>query len=220
MGSIELVNLEEKAEQEMAPIMQKAREFAVTDEPSYLAADEIATEIKRRVKVTEQEIGPTKEAATKTWKAAVALWKKYVDDPLEAVKMLDRKRYAWKKAEDKRRQDEADALRKAEEKKAADERLKLAERMEAAGMADQADQVLDAPIASVDVPVPVAVEKPKDQSIMENWTARIVDPEKVPRQFCVPSQAKLNEYARLMKGKAVCDGVVFEDTGKVSRRGL
>ena len=218
-NAIELVDMEKKAEEEMAPIMAKANAFVVTDEASYIAADEIAVEIKRIVKAREPEIAPMKESATKTWKAAVAFWKKYIDDPLEACKTLDRKRYAWKKQEEAKRQLEADRLRRVEEKKAAEEKLALATRLESAGMAEQAEKVLDAPIAPTTVAAPVAIEKPWGQFQIEHWTAVIVDPDLVPREYCVPSQAKLNEYARLAKGKALCAGVRFEDVGKTTRRG-
>jgi hypothetical protein len=218
--AVELVEVEKKAEQEMAPIMQKAQAFSVTDEASYLAADEIATEIKRRVKEREAELGPGKELATQTWKWHVGIWRKYVEGPLEAVKMLDRKRYSWKKEEERKRAEEAEKARREEQRKADEEKLKLATRLEDAGMKEQAAKVLDAPVAPTTVVAPAPIEKPKGQTQIENWTARIVDPNLVPREFCVPSQAKLNEYARIMKSRAVTPGVVYEDTGKTTRRGL
>jgi hypothetical protein len=216
--TIGVVDMETKAEQEMAPIMLKAQAFQVVDETTYLDADEIAKEIKRRVEDRKVELNPPKEAATKAWKAMCALVKKYIDDPLAAVQTLDRKRYAWKKAEEKKRADEAEVLRREEAKKQAEEKLALAARMEEVGMKEQAEKVLYAPIAPTTVTTPVAIEKPKGQTQIENWTARIVNPDLVPREFCVPSQVKLNELARLMKGKAVCAGVEFEDVGKTSRR--
>ena len=223
-NAIELVtrdgtNLEAKAEAEMAPILKRAAEYVVADEQTYLDADLVIKTIREKVKEREAELLPPKEAATKAWKAMCALVKKYIDDPLEACKTLDRKRYAWKKAEDKKREDKAEADRRAEQKRVDAEKLELAARLDTAGMKEQATQVLDAPSAPVSVPDPVKVETVQGQSQIEHWTATIVNPDLVPREFCIPSQAKLNEYARLMKGRAATPGVKYEDVGKTTRRG-
>ena len=258
-NAIELVttdgtNLEAKAEAEMAPIMQRAAAYVVQDEQSYLDADLVIKTIREKVKEREAELLPPKEAATKAWKAMCALVKKYIDDPLEACKTLDHKRYAWKKAEDAKRAAEAERLRaeaqrKQEEerraeaariateaKKKADEALELAERLKAADMSEQAENVLAtagvqeelevqqaadvlaAPMAPVEVEAPQKVETVQGQSQIEHWTATIVNPDLVPREFCIPSQAKLNEYARMMKGRAATPGVKYEDVGSTRRR--
>jgi hypothetical protein len=146
------------------------------------------------------------------------LWKKFVDEPLEACRTLDRKRYAYQQAENRKRQEAAEALRREEEKKQAEEKLKLAERMEAAGMKQQAEDVLDAPMAPVFVPEPVKVEKPEGQSYVEVWQARVVDANLVPREYCIPDLVALGKLARLMKGKASVPGVKFSDVGSVRRR--
>jgi hypothetical protein len=153
-------DMEKKAASEMAPIMAKAQTFMVNSEETYAAADTIIVEIKTKVKEREAELLPPKESATKTWKAMCALVKKYIDDPLEACKTLDRKRYGWKQAEDRRRAAEVEKLRieaqrkqeeerraeaakiAAEAKRQADEAIALAERMKAADMSEQAEAVL------------------------------------------------------------------------------
>ena len=217
-NAIELVNMEAKAEADMAPVLQRARDFAVTDMLSYEAADSIIAEIRIKVKDRELELAPAKEAATKSWQAMNAIWKKFVVDPLEACKTLDRKRYAWKKAEDERRAREAEALRRAEEKRLADERLELAARMEAAGMKEQAEKIIDAPAAPVNVPEPVRVEAPRGQTNVANWQARVVDENLIPREYMTPDLTALGKLAKMMKGKASVPGVVFEDVGSVRRR--
>ena len=214
----DVVEMEKKAEQEMAPVMQRARAFLVIDEVSYLAADQIASEIKAKVKEREAELLPPKDAATKAWKAMCALVKKYIDDPLEAVKMLDRKRYAWKKGEEQKRLDAAEAKRKVKEKEAAEERLRLAERLEAQGMEKLATTVLNAPIAPVVIIEPEKIMKVEGQVNIENWQARIIDADAVPREFCSPDSTKLSRYAKIMKEKAAVAGVVFEDVGTTRRR--
>jgi hypothetical protein len=217
-NAIELVNMEAKAESEMAPVLQRARDFMVTDALSYEAADSIIAEVRIKVKDRELELSPAKEAATKSWQAMNGLWKKFITDPLEACKTLDRKRYAWKKAEDDKRAREAEALRREAEKKAADERLELAARMEAAGMVEQAEKIIDAPAAPVDVPEPVKVFVPSGQGNVQNWQATVVNADLIPREYMTPDLVKLGKLAKLMKGKASVPGVEFSDVGSVRRR--
>lgn len=214
----ELEVMEKKAESEMAPVLARAAAFMVNSEETYIAADLIIVEVKGKVEKLKEELSPAKEAATRSWKAMTALWKKFVDEPLEACRTLDRKRYSYQQAENRKRQEAAEALRRAEEKKQAEEKLQLAERMEAAGMKKQAEAVLDAPMAPVEVAAPVKVEKPEGQSYVENWQARVVDETKVPYEYCSPDLVKLGRYAKMMKGKASMPGVLFEDVGSVRRR--
>jgi hypothetical protein len=208
--------LEKHAEQQMAPIMQRAVAYLVQDEASYSDADTIIKAIRLLVAEREKELLPPKEAATKAWKAMCALVKKYIDDPLEACKTLDRKRYAWKRLEDQRRADEAEAARKAEQKKIDDEKLKLATRLEEAGMKEQATEVLNAPVIASKVET-VSVGTPQGQTVLENWQARVVNEDLVPREYCSPDLVKLGRYAKLMKSKAAVPGVVFEDVGTTRR---
>jgi coenzyme F420-reducing hydrogenase alpha subunit len=203
----------------MAPIMKAATSFIVSTEQEYLDADTIIATIRQKVKAREEEFLPGKELATKTWKWHVALWKKYIDDPLEACKTLDRKRYAWKKAEDAKRAAEAERLRREEQKKAEEEKLALAERLETAGMKEQAEKVLDAPVAPTTVAAPVKVEKVQGQSMIENWQGRIVDPDLVPRELCSPDPSKISKKAKLMKSRASDPGIVYEDVGTTRRQG-
>lgn len=214
--NLELTNLEDRAEKAMSPIMERALAYQVVDEVTYLDADVVIREIRRLVAEREKELLPPKEAATRAWKAMCALVKKYIDDPLEACKTLDRKRYSWKKLEDKRRADEAEAARKAEQRRLDDEKLKLAERLEGVGMNEQAKAVLDAPIAASEVQA-VKVAVAEGQVNVENWQAIIVNPELVPREFCSPDQVKLNRYAKLMKAAGAVAGVEFKDIGTVRR---
>ena len=217
MSSIELVSMESRAEEQMAPVLARASAFMVKDEQTYLDADSIITEIRGKVKALEPELSPTKEAATKAWKAAVALWKKYIDDPLEACKTLDRKRYAWKKAEDRKREEEAERVRREEFKRQEAERLALAERMEAAGMKEQADKVLDAPVAPVQAPTVVRVEKTAGQQQIENWQVASIQEHLLPREYLMADMVKINKAVKLMKGKTNIPGVSVQDVGTVRR---
>jgi hypothetical protein len=85
-------------------------------------------------------------------------------------------------------------------------------------MKEQAEKVLDAPVAPVSVPDAVKVEAPRGQSNLENWQARVVDADLIPREYLIPDLVGLGKYAKLMRSKASVPGVVFEDVGSVRRR--
>jgi hypothetical protein len=216
--AIEPVDMEKKAEQEMSPVLAKARDFSVTDAQTYADADAICAEIKRRVEDRKAELGPMKESATKAWKAAVAVWKRFVDDPLEAVKTLDRKRYAWKKEEERKAAEEAERIRREAEKKEQEERLKLAERLEAANMTEQAEKILDAPLPSVETHYVLPVAKVTGQSQSENWQVCVIQEHLLPREYLMADMVKINKVVKLMKGKTNIPGVFVQDVGKTTRR--
>ena len=215
--AVNVMEIEERAGKEMLPLITRARAFMVVSMQTYDDADVIATEIKEKVKDREIELLPPKEAVTKAWKAMCALVKKYIDDPKEIVTILDRKRYAWKKEEDRKRVAEADRLRREEEQKQADALLVLAERLESNGMAEQADEVLSAPREAVVTPEIIPVAKPAGQVNVENWQATLVNADLVPREWCMPDMVRIGKYGKMMKAEAKIEGVAFEDVGSVRR---
>jgi hypothetical protein len=211
----DLVLVEQKARTSIEPIIEKVKAFVIQDERQYQTANDLVRFAKQVIAEREKEIGPIKEANTKAWQASNALYKKYVSDPTELVKALDRRAYAWYKTEEKRVADENERARKAAEAKANEAKLEAATKLEAAGMTEAAEAVLDAK-----VPVEIAeqkVEKAAGTVVLENWQARVVDADAVPREFCSPDPVKLGRYAKLMKTKAQVAGVVFEDIGTVRR---
>lgn len=56
-----------------------------------------------------------------------------------------------------------------------------------------------------------AAKKPKGVSYKQKWVAVVVDPDKVPREFCSPDVRKLAQYAAGCEGEpAPVEGVRFE----------
>jgi len=86
-------------EKEMMPLIERVRTFIIKDEPTYLLASEIAGEMKRKIEERRKELEPPKQSAWKSYQDAQVLYKKYVENPLELVKALDRRAYQWQNAE-------------------------------------------------------------------------------------------------------------------------
>lgn len=213
----ELTAIEQKASAEIVPLIEKVKAVVIRNEAEYIAANQLVLRAREVIAVSQAEIQPVKEANTKAWQASNALWKKYVSDPLDIVTALDRRAYQWRKAEEKRIADENEKARREAERAQEEERLKVAEKLEDLGMKEQAEAVLDAPAAPVKIAEQVAPTKAVGTVAVENWQARIVDADAVPREYCSPDTVKIGRYAKLMKGKASIPGVVFEDIGTVRR---
>lgn len=61
----------------------------------------------------------------------------------------------------------------------------------------------------------VEVLPPHEQvSVRSKWVARVLDADKVPRDYCTPDIKALNELAKSTEGPSTLPGVVFEDVGE------
>lgn len=109
-------------------------------------------------------------------------------------------------AAEKARQDGDKATAKAIEKAAA--------KLEAPEVA----QVVSERIEAAPVVVPrEELTKAKGAYVKEFWrVSLIVDPTKVPREFCEPSESRLNDYAKRLGKQPVVPGVVFEREVKIA----
>jgi hypothetical protein len=97
------------------------------------------------------------------------------------------------------------------EAKAIEERRKLEaarEKAMAKGDWDRAVQVSQKS-AEVRINAPPPVAKIAGVQTREIWKWRVVDANKIPREFLIPDEAKLGRLARELKGEAKVEGVEF-----------
>ncbi len=185
------------------------------------AALEIGKQIKtRRAQVTEF-FRDSKNKAHATWKSIVAQEKSFTDrlDAVErkikqAVLQYDREQEAIRQAEQRRLQAEADEAARKErerlEKQAA--KLKTPEKQEA--LREQAAAIV-APVVNV---APVT-QKTEGVSTRKIWKARVVDADKVPREWLIVDEKALDGFAKATKGSKQIAGVEFyqEETMAIGR---
>lgn len=109
------------------------------------------------------------------------------------------------------------------ERQAAEQARQAAQAAAAAGNLDHAQQLVneaqtkEAQAAVIEttpvhVPTPIVVpeQKPKGGSYSrDNWKARVVNSEAVPRLYCTPDQKLLDGVAKRSKGNAKIEGVEF-----------
>jgi hypothetical protein len=210
------------AELEQAQSTVEARAKAITVESQ--ADLEIAADFLRTVKTYAKQVVDTfaaaKSAAHKAHNEITTTEKKFLGPLTKAEAEVKGKVSAytmWQnriRAEEQRRL--AEEARKAEE----DRRLKEAERLEAEGQTEAAEQVVSAPVVTPVVAAPTPAPKAEGISTRKVWRFRINDANAIPRQYMVPNEKAIAEYARSMKGQANMPGVEFYAEDVVSAKAL
>lgn len=142
---------------------------------------------------------------------------KVVTDKLSAINMLIKEvRKCFdplvKKANDAHKaltKERCDRLSPLEEKKVVINNMIVEfnqrEAKKQVAQATETDDMFDSIIASTPGDIPT----PRGMYFKESWTAKVVDIEKVPREYLVPDMVKLNGVARTFKNDAKIDGVEF-----------
>jgi vancomycin resistance protein YoaR len=214
--SMELVKIEEQqieaVRAEIAPVLAAARAIEVTDEPSHLRALDLAMECTKRQRKVEETWCESREMAHKAWKTITETIASFTKPLAEAAKICNQKAYAWKRAEDERRQIEAQRIERENAKKVEDERLRQAEALAKAGKPALADAVLEQPIEVRPV-VAEEVAKPAGVSYRENWQYTIVDEAVLPREFLMPDESKIGKVVKAMKAATKIPGIKVWDAG-------
>jgi hypothetical protein len=138
------------------------------------------------------------DAAEKAGKKAVRSY----DQEQEQIRIKEKRRLQAIADEKARR--ERDRLRKQAEKIKGDE-LRQARLEEA--------EEVEAPVVQVAIP-----QKVKGVATKRTWKARVIDLNKVPRQFMIVDMKALNALAKATKGSMVVEGVEFFEESSLAIR--
>lgn len=194
------------------------------------ALDERRMAFTRPIRELEQQTNNLFNPAIKALEQIESLWKQKIIafDDAEAARRRKAEAEARAAAEAERKRIEAEQAAAAEEeRKRAEAKRQEAQAAAAAGNTDHASELVNEAAAAeaaaaaiaeapVHIPVPVVVheERPKGASYRRsNWKARVVDPGKVPREYCQPDQKVLDALAKSSNGQAKIEGVEFYDAG-------
>lgn len=203
-------------------VIVKANSFKITSQEDYVQAVEFGKGIKKMIDEVNQTFEKPIDLAHKAHKSMVAARNKHLN-PLEgAIDIMRRITGLWvqeqKKIADaaaKKAQAEADAeaerVRQADLKKKEDERLTQAVELEKLGFKQEADAVLDAPIAAAPVATQVvytapAVEKVAGVSYRPKYEFEIVDINLIDRKFLMVDEVKIRKMVNAL-------GAEFKEAG-------
>jgi hypothetical protein len=177
-------------------------EIAVTDQASYEAAGEILREIASRKKEIKDKFAEPKKAAAASHKAICNLENELLAKVSEHENSIRQKMAAYWQAEQQRIAAEQERKRKE-----AEEMARLAMAAESSGDTETAAEAI-AVAAMTEASVTVA-PKAAGVSMRKVWRAKVIDIDKVPREYMTVDQASLDAVAKATKGKIKIPGVEF-----------
>jgi len=178
-----------------------------------------ATERVRAIKVLRdaiyEEFEPARKSLDTAKKDLLKLRNKFTD-PLDEAERLGKSTIStFQIAQEKAQQKEL--LRKAAESQKLTERTaeritKRIEKAEDSGDLGRATE-LKSQLGNLE-PAPIVAEtivpKLSKARVTQKWSARIVDPNLVPREYCIPDAKALNAIARATKRPSTIAGVIFD----------
>jgi hypothetical protein len=228
--AVEIFKVEEFNKTEELEVVQdvsalcKKTEIKILNQEVYDAATEITVQIKKRYK----ELDERRKSITKPMDAQ----KKAVMDVYNpALKLLEDSEKTLKKAmldyieeQDHKAKLEQKRLQDLEDKRVADEKKKLEARIERAKESGKTEKVeeLEAKkeeVVSASVPIIAPQYKvPEGQSFKDNWKAIVINANLVPREWCIPNEKALNDFAKSTKGTIQIAGIEFKNEKILNQR--
>ncbi len=191
---------EVEAQNELAKM--PGAEITVTDQQSYEAAGEILRNIATVKKNIKAHFAEPKKKAAEAHKAICALENNLLSQVADRETEIRQKMTVYWQAEQKRIAAEEERKRKE-----AEEMAKLAQEAEAAGDTETAVEA----VAMAAVTQATVTEAPKAAGISfrEVWRAKVIDPDKVPREYLIVNQSALDAVAKATRGSIKIAGVEF-----------
>ena len=199
---------ENKLAAKEADAMAYAVALVITDNDTYTAADKFCVVLKGLEKEVIADFAESKEAAHLAHKKITAQEKAHLDKLVPPRNLVKQKMSQYTDEQERLRRLEEDRLR-LEAKKIADaEALRQAEQAQMEGHEEEAEAIIQAPVYVPPVVVPVSTPK-ASTVIRKMWTARVIDPLLVPRQYLIVDEAKLRKQALATGNSIQVPGVEF-----------
>ncbi len=213
-----------EAQTMMAPLLERAKAIQVVDEATFREATEAVVQCKRAARWVEENFGDARKAAHEAWKAITKAITR-LTEPIEgAATTFSRKANGWREAENRRIEAEARKAEEAARKKADEEKLAIAADLDANGLHDAADRVLEEPTI-VAPPVVREVPKVEGATFKENWTWELTDKValvkaiaegKLSADLLEVARGPMTALVKATKGKVVIAGVRVFNAGSIS----
>jgi len=180
-------------------------EIEVIDQPSFALANGLISRLQAQKKKVVEFFADPKKKAADAHKAIVNAEKAMLTPVETRINALKCATTRWYAAEQQRIAAEEEKARKEAESMAA-----LAAEAEESGDSETAQEaIIAATLAQATVSV---MPKSKGTAMRELWSAVVVDPSLVPREYLIVNQKALDALARATKGSVTIPGVKFEKT--------
>jgi len=200
---------------------ERAKEIKITDTLSLNSANSFLVSVKRMRMEINNAFDPIIKKAHEAHREAIETKKRF-DKPLQAAEMIVKPQVAAYFGELARLRKEAEeAARKEleERNRKEEEQIEAAIKSEEAGDTEKADEILNNEIPKVvpmeDTPIP----KLKGTSIRQIWKWKLINFDKVPREYLIVNANAIMASIRENKGKTDIPGIRVYPIDIVSTRG-
>ena len=201
-------------EKDAKDIVAQAGAIVISNQQQYEGANEFLRADKQLQKRIHEAFDEIVASAYKTWKAAGQKRTDYLEPVVAAEKAVKGKMIDYTEEMERIRREEQRKIDAKAEADAEKERKRLAERAakwaakgneaKAEAIQEQAEEVQ----VETQVVAP-KIEKAEGVSFQTIWKFKIIDANKIPREYMMPDEIKLRRMAGAMKGIIQVAGVEF-----------
>ena len=199
--------------QKSVDLLAMANAIAITNNREYELACNFEMAIAKYKKELDAEFDDNISMWHQGHKAAVGNKRKYEEPAIQARAIVKLKTFQFEDEQDRSRRAEEARLQAEAQKKAEEEALEAAERAEKAGNKQEAEAIIQTPVAA-----PVVVLKPFTPKVPGHVRRtitkfRIVNEKLIPREYLKPDEVKINGVVRSLGLSANIPGVeVYEES--------
>jgi|SRR3989339_1127163 len=208
MENTMIVPDEKKLAAKEADAMAYAVALVITNNETYMAADRACVGLKGLENEIKADFKESKEAAHTAHAVICAQEKAHLDKVVPPRTMIKQKMSVYQDEQERLRREEEDRQRVIAQKAADDEAIRQAEAAKAAGNAEEAEAIIQAPVYVEPVIIPKSV--PKAATIVRKiWTWRVENESLVPRAYLKIDDTRLTQQARATGNSINVPGIIF-----------
>lgn len=200
--------------------IEQAERLVINTDEQYVIAGNMLKYLKDLTKEIKSTFRPHIEKAHATWKGLLQEEKKHLEPVGKAEKIIKQKMGQYVEEQERRRKEEERRRQEELQRQMEEQRLREAEALEAEGLKEEAEALLEE-----DIPAPPVISQPATPKIpglalREEWKFKIVDEKKIPREYLKPDEVKIRKVVKALKGETRIPGIqVYSEKGFQRRSG-
>ncbi|MBI5193252.1 MAG: hypothetical protein HZA08_07415 [Nitrospirae bacterium] len=208
-----------KVDNQALQAKEVANSMVISDDTTYIKAGEFLKGLKAIAGEIKETFRPGIEQAFKLHRTLISTEKNHLEPVAEAESIIKKKMMGYQDEQERKRREEEARLREEARKREEEARLAEAVFHEAAGNNEEAEAILNLPIEPPPVILPKATPKVAGISTRVIWKFRIVDANKIPREYMIPYEQAIGALVRALGDAAKIPGIeVYPETNIAAGR--
>lgn len=188
-------------------ISDQAMSIVVKDNESFVMADGLLNAIKAMEKKIKDFFKPHKENAHKAWRTLCDAENAELAKLEPGATHIKAQNKNYLAIEEAKRQEEENRLRLEAQKAEEEKRLAESIQLEAEGLQEEAEAVLDTPAPIIMPTVEKTTPKADMRLYRKVWKFEVTDLSKLPDQYKIPNEIAIGQVVRALKEKTKIPGV-------------